>query len=418
MPVNLPNGRAAGSLRPTLLTVAVGLALAAISFGFGTVQETFTIRGTVFNGTAGAELPSEVPVLLLVSDEADGLVFTGQALTEPDGRFQFADVPRTDRGIYALSVAYEGVFYDNSLSFQEVLDEVRLTVYETTQDASVVRVTRQVLVIASIDKKDREISAIEFVQLNNNSDRTLLPDLTKPGQLSFLRFALPLRADELNVRSNLPGGDVVSIGTGFALTSAVSPGDHSLEFSFRFPYTGDGVSYRQSLPQGADVYQVLVPQRLAQVEVRPLKPIQSIGIETSEFRVWEARGFELGQGTVLELSNLPQPGLASRLQKSITDGTFWKAAIPGAVGVILALLLLFGAFKAPRRASSAGGTSSDDLDRDLAQREALVREVASLDEEFQRGNLTEADYHHQREALITRIRRSDGLVSEDDERLR
>ena len=117
--------------------------------------------------------------------------------------------------------------------------------------------------------------------LNNSSDRTLLPDLTKPGQISFLRFALPLQADELNVRSNLPGGNVISIGTGFALTSAVLPGDHNLEFSFRFPYTGDSVSYRQSLPQGAEVYQVLVPRRLAQVEVRPLRPISSIDASKS-----------------------------------------------------------------------------------------------------------------------------------------
>ena len=92
-------------------------------------------------------------------------------------------------------------------------------------------------------------------------------------------------------------------------------------------------------------------------------------------------------------------------------------AIPGAVGVILALLLLLGAFKVPRRAVSPGGTSNDELDRDLAQRDALVREVASLDEEFQRGNLAEAEYHHQREALITRIRGSASPSHDDQERL-
>jgi hypothetical protein len=415
--VNLPHARGVGVLRLAVLTAAVSLALAALGFGSAIAQETVTLRGTVIDGTAGAELPPEVPVLLLISDAVGSLVFTGQALTEPDGGFQFDDVPRADGGIYALSVDYEGVFYDNSLSFQDVLDEVQLTVYETTQDASVVSVTRQVLVIAEVNKKDREISAIEFVGLNNSSDRTLLPTLANPEQLSFLRFALPLEAAELNVRSNLPGGDIVSIGTGFALTSAVLPGEHNLEFSFRFPYTGDSVSYRQSLPQGADVYQVLVPQRLALVEVRPLRPIPSIGIEGSEFRAWEERGFERGQGIVLELTNLPQPGLASRLQKSITDGTFWEVAIPGVVAVTLALLLLFGAFRAPWRAVSLVGTSNDELDRDLAQREALVREVAALDEEFQRGNVAELEYHQQREALITRIRRSAGSVHEGDESL-
>ena len=398
----LAHGSGVTFLRPAVIAVAVGLALAAVGFGSAAAQETVTLRGTVINGTAGAEPPPEVPVLLLISDTA-GLVFTGQALTEPDGRFRFDNVPRAEEGIYALSIEYGGVFYDNTLNFQDLGDEVQLTVYETTEDATVLRVTRQLLVIAEVNKNDREISAIEFVRLSNSSDRTLLPDLTKPGQISFLRFALPLQADDLNVRSDLPGGAIVSIGTGFALTSAVSPGDHNLEFSFKFPYTGDSISYRQSLPQGADVYQVLVPQRFSQIEVTRLRPIPSVEIERSKFRAWEERGVEPGQGTQLELTNLPQPGLGSRLQKSITGGAFWKVAIPGAVGVILALLLLYGAFKAPRRTAPPEGASSDELDRGLAQREALVREVASLDEEFQRGNVNEAEYHRQREALITRI---------------
>ena len=416
--MNLPHRRGVGLLHPAVLTVALGLALAAVGLGSALAQETISIRGTVVNGTAGAGLPTELPVLLLVSDEAGSLVFTGQGSTDLEGEFQFEDVPRTEEGIYALSVDYGGVFYGNSLSFQDVLDEVQLTVYETTQDASVVRVTRQLLVIAGVNQNDREISAIEFVQLNNNSDRTLLPDLSNPGQLSFLRFALPLEATELSVRSNLPGGDIVSIGTGFALTSPVSPGDHNVEFSFRFPYQGDSVSYRQSLPQGADVYQVLLPRRLAQVQVQPLRPISSVNVESSEFLIWEERGFEPGQGTALELTNLPQPGLVSRLQTSVTDGTFWKVAIPGAVGAVLALLLLFGAFRAPRPASSPVDANSEELDSNLAQRAALVRQVASLDEEFQRGMLAEAEYLGQREALLTRIRGSAGPVDDAGERPR
>ena len=410
-----PHRRAAGLLLAGVLTVAVGLALAAAGRGPALAQETVDVRGAVVNGTEDAEFLQEVLVLLLVSDDAGALVFTGQAAAGPDGGFRFEDVPRTVQGAYALSVDYEGVFYGSSFSFQEVLDQVRLTVYETTKDSSVVRVTRQVLVIGGVSKNDREISAIEFVQLANNSDRTLSPDLSNPGTLSFLRFALPLQSSGLSVRSNLPGGDVVSIGTGFALTSPVLPGGHNVEFSFRFPYQGDSISYRQSLPQGADVYQVLLPQEWAQVQVQPLRPVSPVNIGGSEFLVWEERDFARGQGTVLQLTNLPQPGLASRLQGSITDGTFWKAAIPSAVGAVLALLLLLGGLKTSRPASFPVGADGAELDSNLAQREALVREVASLDEEFQQGALAEAEYLRRREALLTRIRRSSGPVDEAGE---
>ena len=405
--------RSGGLLHPAVMITAVALALATIGLGSVTAQGTIVILGSVVNGTAGAKLPPQLPVFLLVSDTAGALVSTQQTTTDLDGAFQFDDVPETDGGVYALSVDHAGVFYDTSFTFQEVLDKVQITVYEPTQDTSMVRVTLQILVIGGVDKKDREISAIEFVRLTNSGDRTLLPDLSSSGQPSFLRFALPPQANQLNVRANLPEGDVVSIGTGFALTSAVVPGDHSLEFSFRFPYTGDSVAYRQSLPQGADVYQVLVPQRLTEVEVAPLQPISSVEIAGAAFRAWEGRGFEPGQGTVLELSNLPQPGLATRLQKSITDGTFWQVAIPSAFGVILALFLLFGVFKAPRRATSPVGAADDQRNMDLAQRDALVQEVASLDEQFQRGDVAEAEYHHQREELIARILRHHGV---DDEK--
>ena len=108
--MNLPHRRGVGLLRPAVLTVALVLALATVGLGSALAQDTVSIRGTVANGTAGAELPSKLPVLLLVSDEAGSLVFTGQGSTEPEGEFQFEDVPRTEEGIYALSVDYGGYF--------------------------------------------------------------------------------------------------------------------------------------------------------------------------------------------------------------------------------------------------------------------------------------------------------------------
>ena len=401
--MTFPSAPGTGLLIPPLIAAALALVLFAHGPAGVKAQDTITIRGNVVAGTKDAVLPVEVPVLLLVSNPAGGLIATSQTTTGTGGRFQFDQVPRTEDGVYALSVDYTGVFYSTSLGLQGLSNDVILTVYESTQDASVVKVTRQILVIADVDEKNREISALEFVLLTNTSDRTLIPDLNNPATLSFLRFALPAQAEELDVRSNLPGGDIVTIGTGFALSSAVPPGEHSLDFSFRFPYRGDSVSYRQSLPQGAEVYQVLVPQRLPGVAVTSLQSISPVNIDTSLYRAWEGRDFEPGQGIVLELTNLPQPSLAARLEKSITDGTFWKVAIPSALGAILAFLLLFGAIKVPRRETRAAVSSSDGVAGDVAQHDVLVREVAALDERFEQGGVEETDYRQQREGLIARI---------------
>ena len=256
-------------------------------------QETFTITGKVINGTEGASPPEGTTVLLLVTGADTRLIATGQTSTLAGGGFEFQQVPAVGDGVYAFSVDYAQVFYGASLSIGDLSAGIELTVYETNQDASVVKVTNQVLVIGDIDEKNRIISAIEFVRLSNTSDRTLLPDLNNMEQLSFLRFALPPLAEDLDVGSDMPGGEVIFIGTGFALTSPVVPGDHFVDFSFRFPYQGDEFSYRQSLPQGANVYRVMVPLRLSTVGIDPLQPVTSVEQEGNSYRAWE--GMTMGR---------------------------------------------------------------------------------------------------------------------------
>ena len=410
--VKLACSRAAVLLRLSALSFAGVLALVAVGFGPASAQETISIRGSVVNGTAGGELGAELQVLLLVTDADGGLLSTGQTLVDAEGGFVLDDVPRTEGGAYALRVNFDGVPYERSLGLQDALDEVVLTVYDSTQDASLVRVTRQIMVIAGVDAGGREVAAIEFVQLTNSGDRTLLPDLANPATLSFLRFALPPLATELNVRSNLPGGDIVSIGTGFAITSPVMPGDHNVEFSFRFPYEGDSISYRQSLPQGADIYQVLLPRGLEQVRVRPLRPAPPANIEGSEFLVWEERGIERGQGVALELVNLPQPSLASRLWDAVSGEVFWQIAIPSVVGAVLAALLLLGTMRAYRPISLPVGPGRGTSESGLTRRETLVQEAAALDEEFQDGALAEDEYLRRRDALLSRLL---GVAVEEDD---
>ncbi len=333
--------------------MALAVALTLSGLGAGRAQEQVTVTGTVVNGTQGGAQPEGAQVLLLVTGADGALLATSQAAAGADGGVQFQAVPRVDGGSYAFSVDYAGVFYRGAFGFENLAGGIRLTVYEPTQDNSVITVTNQVMVITGIDAKDRRVSAVEFVRLSNTSDRTLLPDLANPQLLSFLRFALPPMAEDLDVGSDIFGGDIVSIGTGFALTSPVPPGDHSVDFSFRFPYQGDAVSYRQSLPQGAEVYRVMAPPQMDALRVAPLEPLPDVDVEGVPYRAWEARGVRPGQGLQLELTNLPQPSLAQRLEKSISDGSFWQVAIPCALGAVLAFLLLWGSLGRRRREALA-----------------------------------------------------------------
>ena len=306
------------------------------------------------NETAGGVTPSGQSVFLLVTGPSGELVYSGQAETGPDGDFSFPGVPRGAGEQFLFNVSYAGVPYSTVLTPAEAAGEVTLPVYETTSDVSVVKVQRQVLVVVGIDENDRRISALEFVRFSNESDRILKPDLASSApMMSFLRFSLPAEAVGLSVNSDLPSGEIISVGTGFAVTAPVAPGAHSVEYSFTFPYEGDRISYRQNLLQGAEVYQVMVPEALPGLEVGPLEPVSPIDIQGTKYRVWEARDRNPREGLTLEIGNLPKPSLTGRVSSAVSGSSFWLTAIPVLFGLGLAVALVAGVAARPRLAGSA-----------------------------------------------------------------
>ena len=301
-----------------------------------------TVNGQVVNGTLGASPPAEVLVLALVTDGDGGLITAVDTVSDEEGRFTVDGLPDVDNGRYIFSADYGGALYRTMRAAGDLDGEVRLTVHEPTEDVSVIEVTTHVQVIAEVDKANRTVAAVEFVRLANRSDRTLVPNLDNPAQMSFLRFSLPPQSFDLNVQSDLQGSDIIPVGTGFAVTSPVPPGEHSVEFSYFFTYEGSAVAYRQGLHQGADVYQALAPEDLTSVRVSPLQLASPMSIQDTKYQVWEAKEIGPGQGLMLEFTGLPQPGLLGRLGRSITSAETWQVILPSLLGAVLASLLVLG----------------------------------------------------------------------------
>ena len=385
--------------------LAAVLYLAAMGGASLQAQETTEVHGRVVNGTEGADLPSGLSVLMLVTNADGRLAGTGQAEPDVQGRFVFEDVEIIDGGSYTVSVDHEGVFYGLSLGADDLAEDLTLTVFETTNDASIIQVERQVMVVAAVNKGQRTVSVIEFVRVVNPTDRTLLPDLANVPPISFLRFALPPSAAELTVQSDLPGGDIVSIGTGFALTSPVMPGAHSIDFSYTFPYDGDAISYRKTLAQGAGIFQVLIPETIPNMAVPGLNEIDPVNIQGTSYRAYESRDLPPGQGLALEITGLPLPGVWSRFADSVTSGSFWQTAIPSALGATLAAMLLWGLIRGRRPGDKSSEPEVSSMAVDPAERAAVVRAVAALDQRFQEGGVPETDYQGRRQELLARVLR-------------
>lgn len=369
-------------------------------------QETLTVRGRVVNGTAGADTPGGLPVLMLISGRDGTLEDTGQTLANPDGSFVLEEVRLIEGAGYNISVDYGGVFYGQALLPSQLADEVVITVNEATEDAGIMRVDRQVMVISNFAVAERTATATEFVRFTNPTDLTLRANLetARPGMFSFMRFALPPEATDITVQSNLRGGDVISVGSGFALTAAVPPGEHSVDFAYKFPYEGGGLEFRNSLPQGAGIFQILVPERFGSVEVGGLTPRPPVGIGDEVYRAWEGRDIPPGTGVQLRFDGLPQPGVLAQIGSALSGGSFWITAIPTAMGAVLLAFLFLGMLRRYRPAALEDGTVLQDSApaQNASRRAELVASLAALDEHYRAGGMGQADYDRRRAALVDR----------------
>ena len=367
--------------------------------------ETISVAGKIVNGTAGGNIPTGADIALHAIDGDAGGVATYNASSDDQGSFLFEGVVPLAGGSYVLVMDYAGMRYNSLIEEGEIDEPAELTVYEVTRDISVIEVVRQAMIIADIDPKEREIRVLEVLTINNSSDETLLPELTNitnPADINFLRFSLPSEASELNVQSTLPGGDIIPMGTGFAVTAPVLPGEHQVTYTYRFPYQGDEVFFNQRLIQGAKLYQVLAPVSLSQIQVAPLEPKPRIEVDGAAFLVWEGTDFEARQGVVLQFSQLPEPGLATRVTQTISGVDLWLTAIPVTLGLGLGALLLFAWFRGVREARPESMSGLPEERR----RQSLVQAVAVLDERFERGQVGDQDYRERRTEMLGRLRQA------------
>ncbi len=394
---------------PTL-AIPLALCLLLITLAMHTPEtagaqgpETIRVEGIAINGTEGGPVPAALSISLHAIDPIAGRVATYNATTDSKGRYAFEEVATIAGGSFVLVMDYEGMRYSELVDTANLANTVELKVYEITGDIGVITVQRQAMIIADIDKQDREIQALEVLSLQNGSDRTLLPELTNitnPADINFLRFSLPAGATELSVQSSLPGGDTIPMGTGFAVTAPVPPGEHEVTYTYRFPYRGDAVSFSQRLIQGAEQYQVLAPASLSQIQVTPLEPKPRVDVGGVSYLVWEAEQVPPGRGVTLQFSRLPQPSLTNRVVAYLSGSELWLTFIPVALALALVLLLLWAWFRAPR--TGRQGLTANTVDQ--SRRQSLVQAIAVLDERFDGGQVAEEDYRPRRQELIERLR--------------
>ena len=312
---------------------------------------TISVTGALVNGTVGAPVPSGVAVLLHRFGAASSSVDTFETVTDSDGAFRFDGVPLPAEGdSLALAADYGETRYTQLISPSMLSQPLTLPVYEFTRDVDVVRVVEQTIIATGTDAATRRLALVQLFVLENRSDTTLVPDLSAPpmiGQFSFLRFSVPEGATDLEVSTDLVGGEVIPVGTGFAITAPVQPGLHQVTFSFTAPYDGAALTWRDNTLQGADSLLMLVPVDHGDITVGGLTPAEPVTVEGATYRVWGAADLAPGEGVDLTLSGLPEPTWVTRLGNPLSEARFWYRALPVLVGLFFGSLLVWALWRRP-----------------------------------------------------------------------
>ena len=358
---------------------------------YATAQEPAALNGLVINMSTNREAPAGLKVTLHVFTPNGG-VETRTTVTGTNGEFSFGNVSFGGEERFSISTTYQDITY--GVEPESLQSSTMLAIFDTTNDLTSLNINSHILIIREVDPKERMVSAAEVVLISNADLRTFKPVLQPASAMNFLRFTVPPQTSGLQVQSDLRGGDIIDVGTGFGLTAAVPPGSHQVTFNYTFPYQGNESSFSPTFLQGADIFRVLVPEGLGEATGPGLSEIQPTTIGETSYRVWSSQNLSPKTTLSIDLVNLPQPSLWEGLSKSLVDNRILLIGIPSILGLALTAVILYAL-------RHRGGPAITPPQEKPAQ--TLIAEIAQLDNLFHGNKLDETEYRSKRAELKKRL---------------
>lgn len=359
------------------------------------------ISGKVTNGTpdggsvAGLEVTLTRYQQMQPTDE-----YT--ATTSEDGSFRFEDLPVNQGEGYIATVTYADAEYHSSLIllFENPDATADLTVYEPTEDPSVIQIASRGVIIAGADRMAGALEVFEIVSLDNTSDRAYV------GQDgSVLRVPLPEGATQIiqQPQSGFNFGQVRFEEGTLITTGTVTPGSHDAMFAYLVPYEGTKATLEIGTAQPTDALSVLIEADTFKISSPSMQDAGTANIGGTVYQVLSAEQPVVGDVIAVTVDDLPKPGSAES-----DRGTLY-AGIAAAVGLVVAGGLMVQVVRRRRQvAATEAGSVVLDLPDDPegleAERLALAAELNRLDEERAAGQVDEETYQQERAEILEDLR--------------
>ena len=355
--------------------------------------EAGTISGQVLNGSTGEILNSRVVATLRGFTPDLQMPIEVSGSIKDDGKFTFdvADVPQDL--IYQVYINYGGLDFSSDFG-QIAVDKSELdlpiTVFENTSDPGVISID-QLHIILDFGQDFFHVS--ELYVASNSEARVFVGESGQASDGTFL-LALPPGAQNVNFQRGFGSvasfdqtSDVISTNGGWADTLPVRPGSGSLNLlvQYTLPYE-DETLFSHLLHYPTSAVNLVMPDS---------------GVSLKSDGDWTDTGQQVvGTGAVATYGQMSLPE-ESQLTISLEGKPRSAAATPATVltdkwsellvGGATAFTVLIIAAVLLRRWRVAPASVTD--------RQALLQEIALLDEAFDLGEISQEDYKRQREEL-------------------
>ncbi len=337
------------------------------------------IVGIIINGTDGGVVPENMEVLLMSIDMASNQIIEQESTNvDEDGIFRFSNLV-SGPGLSYRVVANTGAYTPSvDMTTVDNWSNVRINIYDPTTSLEDINLGSYVLMIPSIDARSRQAGILTVINVNNAGDRIWIPDMNDPSLtgLDLLRFNLPDGFTDLNIESELPSGNILEIGTGFAMTNPIPPGTAAILVSYTIHYEGDGFDFNLKLPYGAGQVRMLLPKDAGVIKAPKLGSLESVVVADNVFNSVEGNNFAVDEEINANFTGLPQPTALQSLS-DFFDGRTYVIIIIWVVGIALLAVLGYALYSSRKHPS----LSSEDVD-EFAVRGDIVAAIAALDEEY------------------------------------
>ncbi len=336
-----------------------------------------SVVGSVTNETRSQPQPDCVVLLIRQGAEPEVIL---QDTTDARGRFSFQD--REDgEALRFLSASYAGVNY-----VQRAVDGPnKIAVYETTGSDTAVTVASHHIIVDAAEKRVEQILIVQ-----NDGNRTFK---TGEGHGHGLEVFLP---DGVTEVTGGPQG-LHTHGDILVNPDPVRPGRSQLLFAFDMPASGR-LSQAVSYPTGT--VDVFVHPPETNIAAGALQDLGEVTFEQHSFRRFS--GGALNRGDRIELEFNAPPWSLSALFGDVDP--IWVL-----IGLAIGFALLAVFVRPAGKTGSPTPTAAKGRLDLRTRRNALVHQIADMDDRYEKGGLSEADYQARRNAFkaelveITRV---------------